>query len=399
MKKIGFVTPWYGEKIPGGAETELRGLTAHLHQAGVDLEILTTCVQQFASDWNVNYYKAGIEIVNGIRVRRFKVRKRDTASFDAINAKLIKNSIVTEKEQQIFIDEMVNSTELYRFMKEHQEEYDLFVFIPYMFGTTYNGILQCPQKAVVIPCFHDEAYIHLDIYKKAFENTAGMVYLAKPEYDLANRVFDLKKVKQAVLGAGVDTQFESNAERFRSKYQIKKPFVLYAGRKDSGKNIYTLLNYFREYKKRNTESELLLVMLGGGKVNIPEAIRDSVIDLGFVDQQDKFDAYGAATVLCQPSKNESFSIVIMESWLNRRPVLVHGGCAVTRNFVSCSNAGLYFETYYEFEECIKFFLNNSDTANQMGELGRQFVLQNFAWDVIVEKYCNFFNDIIKKQNN
>ena len=26
MKKIGFVTPWYGESIPGGAEMETRKL-------------------------------------------------------------------------------------------------------------------------------------------------------------------------------------------------------------------------------------------------------------------------------------------------------------------------------------------------------------------------------------
>ena len=30
MKKLGFVIPWFGEKIPGGAEMELRGLTAHM---------------------------------------------------------------------------------------------------------------------------------------------------------------------------------------------------------------------------------------------------------------------------------------------------------------------------------------------------------------------------------
>ena len=37
MKKIGFVIPWYSEKIPGGAEMELRGLTTHLHEAGVEV--------------------------------------------------------------------------------------------------------------------------------------------------------------------------------------------------------------------------------------------------------------------------------------------------------------------------------------------------------------------------
>lgn len=63
----------------------------------------------------------------------------------------------------------------------------------------------------------------------------------------------------------------------------------------------------------------------------------------------------------QPSKNESFSFVIMESWLCRRPVLVHEGCAVTKNFVSCCNGGLYFGNYYDFQETVKYILNHPDT--------------------------------------
>lgn len=71
MKTIAFVCPWFGENIPGGAEMELRGLTTHLNESGLKLEILTTCVEKFASDWNVNFYKAGCDTVCGLKVRRF----------------------------------------------------------------------------------------------------------------------------------------------------------------------------------------------------------------------------------------------------------------------------------------------------------------------------------------
>ena len=89
MKKIGFVTPWYGDQIPGGAEMELRGLTKHLYAAGVDLEILTTCVEKFVSDWSVDFHKPGLTQEGGVPVRRFKVRKRDTQTFDQINIHLM----------------------------------------------------------------------------------------------------------------------------------------------------------------------------------------------------------------------------------------------------------------------------------------------------------------------
>ena len=76
MQKIGFVIPWFGENIPGGAEMELREVTAHLQQAGMEVEILTTCVKEFTADWNENYYAAGTAVVGNITVRRFPVRRR-----------------------------------------------------------------------------------------------------------------------------------------------------------------------------------------------------------------------------------------------------------------------------------------------------------------------------------
>ena len=70
VKKIGFVIPWYDDKIPGGAEMELREVSAHLHSAGAEVEILTTCVKEFGSDWSENYHKPGESLSEkGIKIR------------------------------------------------------------------------------------------------------------------------------------------------------------------------------------------------------------------------------------------------------------------------------------------------------------------------------------------
>lgn len=390
MKKIGFVIPWFGWNIPGGAEAELRGLVSHLAESGQEVEILTTCVKQFTSDWSVNYYKAGTTVERGLTIRRFKVNKRDKEGFAEVNRKLMANKLpLTAAEEEVYAKEMVNSQTLYEYLKERQEEYSLYVFIPYMFGTTYYGIQQCFEKSVVIPCLHDESYIYMEIFKATFPKVKGMIFHAQPEYELAQRVYDLSHVTSAVLGEGVDTDWQSDGERFRKKYHVEEPFILYAGRKDVGKNIYSLIYQFAEYKNTH-ETDLKLVLIGGGKVDIPTDIKDQVYDLGFVEQQDKFDAYGAATVLCQPSKNESFSLVIMESWLCGRPVLVHEACKVTKHFAEASQGGLYFSDYYEFEKALDFYLDNPRLADEMGRSGRKFVLENFAWDVIVRKYIEYF---------
>ncbi|MCJ7833780.1 glycosyltransferase family 4 protein [Cuneatibacter sp. NSJ-177] len=393
MKKLGFVIPWFGKKISGGAELELKGLAEHLNAAGVEVEILATCVKEFSADWNQNYYPEGVEVVNGIPVRRFRVRKRDTQAFDGVNYKLLNQIPLSSREEEIYAKEMVNSPDLYAYLKEKQEEYGAYIFIPYMFGTTYYGVQVCPQKTVMIPCFHDESYAHMEIFKSVFSKVAGMLFLAQPECDLAHRLFDLSRVKTEVMGAGVDTNMQCDARRFREKYNIRSPFILYAGRKDAGKNVDTLVKYFAEYKKRNS-SDLKLVLIGGGKIEIPQAMKGEILDLGFLPLQDKVDAYGASTFLCQPSKMESFSLVIMESWLGRRPVLVYEGCEVTTHFAKCSHGGLYFANFFDFEGCVNYFMQNPVIANQMGEEGRRFVLENFSWEVIVNKFCAFMENLV-----
>jgi len=399
MKKLGFVIPWYSENITGGAETELKGIVEHLAEKGTQLEVLTTCVEKFNSDWSKNYWQEGVEIINKINVRRFKVTGRNAKIFDEINSKLMANQTVSTDEQKKFMKNFVNSPDLYKYIKTHQNEYSLFVYIPYMFSINYYGMLECPEKSVLIPCFHEESYIHLDIYKNVIEKIAGLIYLSNPEKKLANKIFDLSNVKQAVLGAGVDTDFEYSSETFRNKYHLYEPFILYAGRKDVGKNIYLLIQYFEQYLKMHQGSKLKLVLMGGGKVVIPGRLKDKIIDLGYVDLQDKHDGCAAASVLCQPSVHESFSIVIMESWLGERPVLVHENCEVTKNFCKETNAGLWFGNYYEFEAELDFILNNENISSQMGKNGRKYVVQNFSWDVISQKYMTFFNDLINIGEN
>lgn len=397
MRPIAFVSPWYGDYITGGAEAELRELAAHLHSAGMPVEILTTCVRDFSSDWSKNYHTPGTSIArSGVIVRRFRARKRDTAAFDSINQKLMRNIPLTQEEEKSFLHEMVGSPELCRYISEHRGDYSLFVYIPYMFGTTYYGVRVCPEKSVLIPCLHDESYARLTPLRRLFPRAAGMIFNAVPEAELAEELYGLSKsgTKTIVMGIGMDTDITPSPEDFRQKYNISEPFIVYAGRKDHGKNVGTLVRYFSEYIRRN-DTPLRLVLMGGGEISLPgELVRNGrITDLGFVEKKDKYDAMAAAEMLCQPSLNESFSLVIMESWLCGRPVLVHEGCPVTRSFVNECSGGLYFADYYEFEGCVDYLLRNRETASAMGENGGKYVREHFDWEVIVKKYRDYFGEL------
>ncbi|MCQ2533999.1 MAG: glycosyltransferase [Clostridia bacterium] len=393
MKKIAFVIPWFAADIPGGAEMLCRETTRDLKMSGVDVEILTTCIQMFGGDWTKNYYKEGIEIINDVPVRRFKITgKRNKTAFDEVNIKLMSGQKISRKEEMIFIDNQFDCPELYEYIKENQDDYTAFVYIPYMFATTYYGIKACPEKAVMIPCFHEEAYIYLKIFYDTFSSVAGMLFNAEPEAVLADRVYDTSHIEKVVPGCVMDIDITSNAQAFRDKYKINDPFILYAGRKDAGKNISFLLRCFEVYKRCN-RNNLKLVFIGGGDLLVPKDIEKDVYDLGFVSKEDKYNAHAAALLLCQPSTHESFSIVIMDSWLCGRPVLVPEACDVTTNFVKKSNGGYYFRDYREFEACVNYTMEHPDIAAKMGEQGGKFVRENFNRETVCNKYIELFEKL------
>ncbi|MDD2615440.1 MAG: glycosyltransferase family 4 protein [Methanosarcina sp.] len=230
----------------------------------------------------------------------------------------------------------------------------------------------------------------MDIYKDMFQNVAGLIFHAEPEAKLANEIFNIRG-KQIILGEGIDTNISFEPKRFREKYGIDSDFILYAGRREPGKNTPLLIDFFCKYKKRN-QNELKLVLIGSGEVSIPEKFKKDIIDLGFVHKQDKYDSFAAASLVCQPSVNESFSIVIMEAWLCFTPVLVHSRCAVTKNHCIKGNSGLYFDNFEEFEGCINFYLDNPQLRNKMAINGKKYVDENFNWNRIVEKYVRFLEE-------
>lgn len=392
MTKLAFVTPWYGENIPGGAEAETRRTAQQLQQKGFSVEILTSCIRDLYGDWGENYHKPGVENVNGIVVRRFPVQPRDRQAFDEVNWRLMNNLSISGDQEQTYITQMMIVPDLYDYIARHTQEY-LFIFIPYMFATTYYGAQICPERSLIIPCLHDESYARLDVYQDVLPQAKGIILYTNAEYELFERLYGKRDDQiRAVLGAGVDTDFSAEGRRFRDKYGVTSPFLLYVGRREPGKNTPLLINYWERYQRQNNR-DMSLVLIGPGEISRSFGSESNVIDLGFVPVQDKADALAAAEIFCMPSVNESFSIAVMESWLADTPVLVHGGCAVTREHCQRSNGGLYFTSFDEFAATLDFLLDHPQIAARMGRQGHQYVLDNFQWSNVVDRYAQLLKEV------
>ncbi len=383
--KLAFVTPWYGPDAPGGAEALVRSTAEQLTRRNMPVEVLTTCARDVYSDWGVNHYRPGLDRVNGVAVRRFPVRpNRDRDAFDAINMRLMAGASVSPTEEAVFMREMISSPQLLDYIAAHGQEY-VFIFVAYMFGTTYWGLQVCPERAWLMPCLHDEAYARMGVYREMFARARGLLFLSRPEQQLAQRLYPIAGKPSLLMGAGVDTDYAGDAAAFRQRYGIHEPFILYAGRRDPAKNVPLLIEYFRRYRQ-SRHPKVSLVLTGDGPLPVDLTPAEGVYDLGRVDRRTLFDVYAAALLLCQPSLHESFSFVLMEAWVAGTPGLVHERCAVTTDFVRQANGGLYFADYAEFEACVSLLLGQPALRQRLGAQGRDYVIDNFAWEQIVRRY-------------
>jgi hypothetical protein len=76
-----------------------------------------------------------------------------------------------------------------------------------------------------------------------------------------------------------------------------RDLLLYAGSTDKGKNADLLIERYCRYADE-TEPGRTLVFIGGGEVHVPDSRQRCIVQLGLPPQQDKYDFYATALVLC-----------------------------------------------------------------------------------------------------
>ena len=117
---------------------------------------------------------------------------------------------------------------------------------------------------------------------------------------------------------------------------------------------------------------------------------------GAVDEPDKWDIVRDALVAISPSALESFSLVVVEAWVDRVPVLVNGACGPTREHAERSGGGLWFTSYPEFEAVLHRLVSDAPLRATLGANGRAYVDRHFQWPVLIQRYAEFLTSVVER---
>jgi glycosyltransferase involved in cell wall biosynthesis len=389
--KLAVVVQRYGLHVNGGAELHARYIAEHLARHA-EVEVLTTCATDYVT-WR-NELPPGVEQVNGIPVRRFRVkRERDPNVFGQRSDRVFGYRHSLGDELDWLDAEGPTSPSLVDHLTKHASEFDYCVFFSYRYYHAYYGARAVVARALLVPTAERDETIGLSIFPPVFRSVRAVMYNSPEERAMIHAVAANQDVPGVVVGVGSDVPQNPQPSRFRQKYNVRGPFAVYVGRIDRNKGCPELFQFFQGYL-RDFSGKFSLVLIGNTLLPIPEDPR--IRHLGFIDDTDKFDAMAAADLLIMPSYFESLSMVALEAWALGRPVLANGKCDVLKGQCLRSNAGLFYDNYAEFVETLRAIETNRWLAAALGRNGRQFFKDNYDWPVIERKYLDMFARLTKE---
>ena len=375
------VSPRFAPGVSGGAENLVRGLATHA-PAGWDVEIATTCAHDHHTWFNA--LPPGRAVDDGLVVHRFPVSPRDAWEHERIAAHLAAAGAVPPGQELRLMGTSVWSAGLQEFLDARGRDYDLILFAPYLFGTTFWGAQAWPGRSVLIPCLHDEPHAHMACMGALFGAVAGCVFNAPAEERLARRLFPV--ASGGVVGMGIDpVDGRPAAPPPAAVAALPGPYLVYVGRQEEGQRVDVAVEYTARLA-RERHPGLHLVLIGSGTYAVPPAARPYATQLGFVDDDTKRAVIAGAAALVNPSELESFSIVLMEAWREGVPAVVSAGSDVMAEHCALSGGGVAFADYAGFADAVSAILDDPGGAARMGEAGRAYVAREWSWPAVTERF-------------
>lgn len=375
MKKIAIVVQRYGSEVNGGAEKYAKDLAEHLKDY-YDVEVLTTTALDYDT-WHP-YYHEGEQIINGVRIRRFRVEKeRKIKRFSCIDGLLRRLPFCTCVLEPLWIKEQgPYCPQLIQYIKKKNNDYDKFIFITYLYYTTVKGLPLVYEKAVFVPTAHDEYCIYFNTYKRLFQKASKIVCLTQEEREFIEQKFPKKDAQYYVAGTGIDVPFHREQGETYRKTMMLEYYILYLGRVDHSKGCDCLFEYYERYckEKRNFPE---LVVVGKCMMNVPR--NPHIHYMGMVSENEKYALLEGAEGLVMPSEHESLSLVVLEAMAFGIPVVVNGNCKVLAGHINKSNSGIEYRTYREFVLAVDSILQNEDFRKKTRINGPAYVNANYSW--------------------
>jgi glycosyltransferase involved in cell wall biosynthesis len=218
-----------------------------------------------------------------------------------------------------------------------------------------------------------------------------------------NTIYGAPSEKLAVLYNGVnverfDAPVDTTSVRAKIGIATDDPLVLYVGRLAWQKGPDLLLGAAQSLHDHYPDAKVLFA--GDGDMRpalevsaMSRQLFKSVRFLGHRNGSALVDLFKSANVICVPSRNEPFGIVVLETWGATKPVVVtpNGGPS---EFVRDQETGFFVRADQEsIAWGLGAALADSENAGRIARNGRNEAETRFSWNVVAEGTLKLYESI------
>jgi glycosyltransferase involved in cell wall biosynthesis len=240
------------------------------------------------------------------------------------------------------------------------------------------------------------------IGKRIIQNADGHIAIARNEINHFQD-YGVKSDRVFIIPNGVDTEdfIAEDDVGFREKYGLgSDPFVMFVGRLNRIKGPDLLVRAFCNVRKILERFRLIFVGPDGGMlVELQQVVskhgaEDQVRFLGYLDGEDKSNAYHAADLVVIPSRQEAMSIVAVEAGITGTTILITDQCGFDE-VATIGGGKVVAASVDALQEGLLELLKDRVLLKLTGEKLKRYTYENFIWDSVVNKYIALYRKLLK----
>ncbi len=204
-------------------------------------------------------------------------------------------------------------------------------------------------------------------------------------------IYNLPQDKISIIPNGIvlgKMKRELDAGRVKEKYGIHPlaPMVLFCGRMSIQKGPDLLVEAVPHILWNR--SGVCFVFIGEGDIKAEcerrareLGVGNSCRFLGYTSSAEKQELMNACDLMCVPSRNEPFGVVVLEAWDACKPVVGTEAVSIIKNFEDGLLAYVQAES---IAWCINRLISNPEEMKKLARAGYNRINSEFSWDRIAK---------------
>lgn len=218
--------------------------------------------------------------------------------------------------------------------------------------------------------------------------------------DEIQHLYQIPDYKIAIVPNGIyenTMQMEVDPGKVKEEYGIHPcaPVVLFVGRMNYQKGPDLFVRAIPEVLAKRWDARFVIIGEGEMRTGCEHIayelnVQDSCHFLGYVDESVKKKWMNACNLICVPSRNEPFGIILLEAWDVSKNIVATNAISLIDNF---RDGVIVYQNPESIAWGIDHVLNNYDD-DELGKVGKKLIGTRYNWNNIAKMTVDVYRNML-----